>query len=219
VDASFHLEDDGIYRCQAFQCFIWQAHGFGTRHNNPLGAITLRQIHSDIVVNAHGLADRGAEGDALITNQPASSIGVRTADCVPILLLDTQTRAVGAVHAGWRGSKNEIVRCAIHKLAADFGAAPAHILAAIGPCIRECCYEVGTEVSEQFDAVSPAKANGRRNLNLAETNRRQMLASGIPESQIFDSCLCTCCQIETFYSYRREPGETGRMTSAITRLS
>jgi YfiH family protein len=225
VDDTFHLGQDGIYRCQAFQQHIWQSHGFGTRQHNPTARITLRQIHSDIVFNAHGLRDREKEGDALVTNDMDLSIGVRSADCVPILLLDTATRAVGAVHAGWRGTAARVVQRAIHKMASDFSSKPSDILAAIGPCVRPCCYEVGQEVLEQFEELFPEwqnaapKPNGNRDLNLAEANIRQMKAVAIPADQIMDSCLCTCCQIETFYSYRREPGETGRMTSAIARLS
>lgn len=178
-----------------------------------------------MVRNAHGLSDREQDGDALITDEAKLSIGVRTADCVPILLLDAKRRAVAAIHAGWRGTAIEIVRCAIYKMAADFKSVPADMFAAIGPCVRECCYEVGSEVAAQFEGVfpewreTPPKPNGKRNLNLPEANIRQMRAAGIPDVQIYDSCLCTCCQIETFYSVRREPGEPGRMTSAIARLS
>ncbi len=225
IDSSFHLNEQGIYRCQALQQFIWQSHGFGTRLGNPPAHVTLRQIHSDIVRNAHGLADREHEGDALVTDEAGLSVGVRTADCVPILLLDSEKRAVAAVHAGWRGSASEIVRCALHKMASDFGSDPTHIWAAIGPCIRACCYEVGSEVAQNFEYIFPEwaadapKPDGKRNLDLAQANIRQMKAAGVPANQIFDSCLCTACQIETFYSYRREPQNPGRETSAIMRIS
>lgn len=225
IDSSFRLNQEGIYRCQAFQQFIWQSHGFGTRRGNPPVHVTLRQIHSDLVRNAHGLRDREQEGDALISDEPGLSIGVRTADCVPILLLDTERRAVAAVHAGWRGSANEIVRCAIHKMTSDFGSNPGHLWVAIGPCIRACCYEVGPEVADHFKYIFPEwtgnelKAEGKRNLDLAEANIRQMKRAGVPAAQIFDSCLCTACEIETFYSYRREPQDPGRATSAIMRIS
>ena len=225
MDVSFHLGKDGIYRCQAFQQFIWQSHGFGTRHASPAANITLQQVHSDIVWNAHGLADREQEGDALITNEASLSVGVRTADCVPLLLLDSNKRAVAAVHAGWRGSAAELVRCTIHKMTREFGSLPGDVYAAVGPCIRSCCYEVGDEVAERFEKTfpewrqTPPKPNGKRSLDLAQANIRQMQAAGVPSHQIFDSCTCTCCQIETFFSYRREPGEPGRMTSSISRLS
>lgn len=190
-----------------------------------MAGVTLRQIHSKLVWNAHGLIDREKEGDALVTNDAGLAIGVRTADCVPILLLDPNTRAVAAVHAGWRGTAAAIVRCAIHKMAAEFNSVPAELIAAIGPSIRECCYEVGAEVVARFeDSVpewhdTPAKPGGKRNLDLARVNMRQMRFAGLPDDHIFDSCLCTCCQTDTFYSYRREPSEPGRLTSAIERLS
>lgn len=221
---SFQRSKDGIYRCQAFQHFIWQSHGFGTRAANPPVDVTLRQIHSDIVRDAHNLKDREQEGDALITNECGLSIGVRTADCVPILLLDTVQRVMAAVHAGWRGTVAEVTRCTIHKMSASFGSEPRDIWAAIGPCIRECCYEVDAEVHAKFESMFPKwkesqpRADGKRNLNLPEANILQMQASGVAPDRIFDSCLCTSCQIDTFYSFRREPNEPGRLISAIKRI-
>jgi len=215
VDNFFHL-DHGIYRCVAFNQFDWQTHGFGTRHAHPKTDVTLRQIHSNIVWNARGLTDREQEGDGLVTNESGLRIGVRTADCVPILLLDADQRSVAVVHAGWRGSAAQIVAAALAKMQAD----PAHIWAAIGPCIRECCYEVSADVADKFTAwTTPMiKPDGKRNLNLAEANLRQLQNAGVPGSQIFDSQLCTYCQIENFYSFRREPWEKGRLISAISRL-
>ncbi len=215
MDNFFHL-DHGIYHCLAFDQFDWQTHGFGTRHAHPKADVTLRQIHSGIVRNAHGLADREQEGDGLVSNESGLRIGVRTADCVPILLLDANHRSVGAVHAGWRGTAAQIVTAALAEMQAD----PSHIWAAIGPCIRECCYEVGSDVADRFRAWTRAreKPDGKRNLNLAEANVRQLELAGVPASQIFDSQFCTYCQIETFYSFRREPWENGRLISAISRL-
>jgi len=217
----FQLGADSIYRCCAFQEFLWQTHGFGTRAANPAPDITLRQIHSDLVFNADGLTDRQSEGDALITNKLNLSIGVRTADCVPILLLDSGQRAIAAVHAGWRGTAQEIVRATLRKMHADFGTEPADVYAAIGPCIRECCYEVGGEVAERFSGTFPewAPVAGKRHIDLAEANRRQMLSAGVSASRIFDMKICTSCQIESSYSFRREPQNPGRLLSAIGRLA
>ena len=217
---SFRLGTDGIYRCNAFQEFVWQRHGFGTRSGSPEANITLRQIHSNYVLDAHGLRDRECEGDALITNETDRSIGIRTADCVPILLLDSQIRAVGAVHAGWRGTAAGVVRRAIEKMAANFGSAPANIYAAIGPCIRDCCYEVGIEVAQQFVPHFPEWEQVRtsRTVDLPEANRRQMEQAGLNRHQIFDCKLCTACQNQEFFSYRREPENSGRMMAAIGRL-
>jgi YfiH family protein len=219
---SFRLGPDGIYRCDAFQDFLWQQHGFGTRHGNPAVDITLKQVHSNVVVNANGVRNREREGDALITDEIGKSIGVRTADCVPILLLDCQNRAIAAIHAGWRGTAKELVKRAIERMNNDFGTNPADIYAAIGPCIRGCCYEVGNEVAEQFFPLFPEwqpVVSGKRKLDLATANQRQMEEAGLTASQIFDCCLCTACHAAQFFSYRREPENPGRMVAAISRLA
>ncbi len=218
---SFRLGTDGIYRCDGFQEFVWQKHGFGTRQSNPHVDITLRQIHSDRVWNAHRLHDREARGDALITDEIGKSIGVRTADCVAILLLDRQRRAIAAVHAGWRGTAARVIAHTIEAMCSDFAASPADMYAAIGPCIRACCYEIGAEVEKQFAAHFPEwkATTGKRKLDLPEANRRQMQAVGVAADRIFDCCLCTTCQTSHFYSYRREPENPGRMIAAISRLS
>ena len=221
---SFRLGPDGIYRCDGFQQFIWQKHGFGTRDANPEADIVLKQIHSAIVRNVNGWHGqfREREGDALITDEPRKSIGIRTADCVPILLLDSKRRVIAAVHAGWRGAAEQIVRCAIEAMSRDFGTAAGDVYAAMGPCIRACCYEVGAEVAERFSAWFPEwklEDEMTRKLNLAEANRRQMQAAGVNPEHIFDSELCTTCQSGQFFSFRREPENPGRMVASITRLS
>lgn len=223
---SFRLGADGIYRCDAFQQFLWQEHGFGTRNGNPPADILLRQIHSDVVVNANAVRSgeeaAAAEGDALISDLIGRSIGVRTADCVPILLLDSKHRAMAAIHAGWRGTAAEVAARTLQALHSAFGTNPADVYAAIGPCIRSCCYEVGEDVAKQFSTQFPewaAEERLRWTLDLPEANRRQMLRGGVQKDHIFDCCLCTTCQPEQFYSYRREPKNPGRMISAITRLA
>lgn len=218
---SFRLGPDGIYRCDALQEFVWQRHGFGTRQASPFAQITLHQVHSDRVVNADGIRSREREGDALITDGIGKSIGVRTADCVPILLLDCRNRAIGAIHAGWRGTLAEIVRHAIDKMHEDFETEAADIYAAMGPCIRVCCYAVNADVAGRFLPFFPewAPVSDRgRTLDLPEANRRQMERAGVSPHRIFDCGLCTTCQSEMFYSFRREPANPGRMISAIERL-
>ncbi|MGA8029800.1 MAG: peptidoglycan editing factor PgeF [Bryobacteraceae bacterium] len=221
MNDSFRLASDGVYQCDAFQEFLWQKHGFGTRLGNPAADITLRQIHSNRVLNANGLTDREREGDALVTNEVGKSIGIRTADCVPILLLDCRNRAIAAVHAGWRGTALEVAKCAIQQMSGDFHTAAADIYAAIGPCIRDCCYEVGSDVAESFLPLFPEwePAAGKRKLNLPEANRRHLEASGVIPSRIFDCGLCTTCQSAQFFSYRREPENPGRMLASICRLA
>jgi purine-nucleoside/S-methyl-5'-thioadenosine phosphorylase / adenosine deaminase len=220
VTNGFRLYPDKIYRCEPLQEFVWQQHGFGTKFANPQVNITLRQVHSDLVLDANGLKDREQEGDALITNQIGKAIGVRTADCVPILLIDSRKRAVAAVHAGWRGTMAGIARRAIEQMQSQFGTLPQDVYAAIGPSIQGCCYEVGADVALQFTSLFPEwlPVIGKRTIDLPEANRRQLQAAEVPLGHIFSSDLCTRCETETLFSYRREPENPGRMLSSITRL-
>ena len=217
---TFHLDTQGIYRCKHFSRFPWQNHGFGTRFASPHADVTLRQIHSAVVWNAKGLSDRGEEGDALVSNQVGLRIGIRTADCVPLLLLDQQTRAVAAVHAGWRGTADGVVRCAIRRMHREFGSDTADVYAALGPSIRECCYEVSADVATRFASQFPewGPVSGSRYIDLVEANRRQMILAGVAPENIFDSELCTACDVGTLFSYRREPDNPGRMVAVIARM-
>ncbi|HEX6546816.1 MAG TPA: polyphenol oxidase family protein, partial [Bryobacteraceae bacterium] len=155
--AAFVRGADGIYRCPPLQELGWLDHGFTTRQSAELvrPVITLRQIHSNLVWNAGGLEDREREGDGLVSAQPGRRIGVRTADCVPILLADRATRSVGAIHAGWRGTAARIAQRAIEQMVRDFGVRPRDVVAAIGPAIGVCCYRVGREVKNQFQKIFP----------------------------------------------------------------
>lgn len=222
AQSDFRLGKDGLYRCAAFQHFLWQEHAFGTRMANPGAAVTLRQTHSDQVWNAHRLQDRQREGDALFTDEVQLGIGVRTADCVPLLLIDTQNHAVAAIHAGWRGTASAVVRRTLEKMEEHCGTRAADICVALGPCIRECCYEVGAEVAGKFAPLFPEwgpLTGGKMHLDLPEANRRHLLAAGVPEDRIYDCGLCTSCVAEQFFSFRREPQNPGRMLSAICRLT
>lgn len=222
MTGSFRLGQDGIYRCDAFQQFLWQEHGFGTRSANPRVDVTLRQVHSDRVVNANGVRDCEEEGDALITDDKGKAIGIRTADCVPILLLDVKKRVVAAVHAGWRGTASDIVTRTLEAMTKTFGTAAGDVYAAIGPSIRECCYEVREDVAARLASYFPEWGEEdkiTRLVDLPEANRRQMIACHVPGDQIFDTGLCTTCQTSQFYSYRREPQNSGRMISSIVRLA
>jgi len=221
--SDFRLGEDGVYRCAAFQRFLWQEHGFGTRMAEPSGdTVTLRQIHSDRVWNAHRLQDRQQEGDSLFTDDRQRPIGVRTADCVPLLLVDAQNHAVAAIHAGWRGTASAIVKRTLEKMTRVCGTEAADVYVALGPCIREFCYEVGDEVASQFAPLFPewgGLTGGKVHLDLPEANRRHLVAAGVAAGHIFDSGLCTSCTPDQFFSFRREPQNPGRMLSAISRLA
>lgn len=185
-------------------------HGFGMKGSIlPPDLAGLRQIHSDVVLVAQAEGICG-DGDALITQRRGLSISVRTADCYPILLADGRNGAIAAVHAGWRGTVAQIAVRTLERMRAEFGTDPADVFAAIGPGIGACCYEVGGEVARRF-GLPGRKAH----LDLALENRRQMESAGVPRENIEALGVCTFCDAERFFSYRREKANAGRMTSFI----
>jgi YfiH family protein len=121
----------------------------GDDHNQM---VILRQVHSDLI---HAIATVPKEpevGDGMITNIPGLILAVQAADCLPVILVDPKHKAVGAFHAGWRGTLKRIVEKGVGEMRRNFGSEPRHLQAAIGPGIRKCCFEVGPEVRVQFEA-------------------------------------------------------------------
>jgi polyphenol oxidase len=114
--------------------------------------ITLRQIHSDIIHCVDSIPQETLAGDGLITSTPSLLLAIQTADCLPVILVDTKRRAVGVFHAGWRGTVQRIVEKGVGEMFRHFGSRPRDIKAAIGPGIQGCCYEVGEEVRTQFES-------------------------------------------------------------------
>lgn len=117
-----------------------------------LSLVTLRQIHSDVIVNAGDAAEESASGDALVSRTSGQLLAIQTADCIPILLVDPVHLVIAAVHAGWRGTLSRIAAKTVGRMQMEFGSAPDDILAALGPGIHQCCYEVGPEVVKEFAA-------------------------------------------------------------------
>ncbi len=228
----FYLDERGVYRAESLERFAWLEHGFGTRASmawpDPSRLVTPKQIHSSRVLVIPpgvpaGRAVRLGEGDALISLQAGVLAGIRTADCLPILVVDAETRMCAAIHAGWRGTAAGIAVEAIREMV-QFGARPEDIWVAIGPGIGRCCFEVGPEVGAQFQAFFPERADlnhqaAKTTIDLAEANRRQFIGAGVPKGHIEMSGLCTACRGAEFYSYRRERERAGRMISAIGRVS
>ena len=217
----YQLDDDGVLRVPAFKPFPWLEHGFGTRQSGDWPPekerATLKQIHSTLTVTASTPGVLG-QGDALATNQPGLFVAIKTADCIPVLLVDPERRAVAAVHAGWRGTAGNIVRSAIDTLVSEFHTDPAGLWAAIGPGIRVCCYEVSGQVAEQFAAWMPelAGAPDGTMLDLMEVNRRQLIERGVRPDRLFSPAgWCTRCDRERLHSFRRDGAAAGRMYSAI----
>jgi polyphenol oxidase len=114
--------------------------------------VTLRQIHSDIIHRADSISSKPLAGDGLITATPGLLLGIQTADCLPVILVDVKNRAVGVFHAGWRGTVKRIVEKGVGEMHRHFGTRPRDLKAAIGPGIRGCCYEVGEEVRTKFES-------------------------------------------------------------------
>lgn len=218
------------------------------RFQSALGAsdfalVALKQIHSDVIHLFEASPAEPCRGDASATNRPGLLLAVQTADCVPILLADLKKRHVAAVHAGWRGTLQRIVAKTIGRMQMQFGTKPADMLAAVGPSIGGCCYEVGTEVASEFRSQFPNASewfdelrtgdepNPLQWLNMAppghqpppknvlldlrKANRAQLLDAGLREQNIVVSELCTACRRDLFFSYRKERGATGRLMSVI----
>jgi hypothetical protein len=145
--------------------------------------------------------------DAVITNRKHLLIGVQVADCVPILMLDRSRMIIGAIHAGWRGTAAQIVKKTIRKITGQYGSSPEDILFALGPSIRWCCYNVGSEVKS---AVCKATGrgeycrgqNGAYFIDLLTANKIQILSSAVPEKNIWSSNECTYCLPDKYYSFR-----------------
>jgi YfiH family protein len=114
--------------------------------------VTLRQIHSDLIHCVAELPKEPLVGDGLITRVPGVLLAIQTADCLPVVLVDTKQKAVGVFHAGWRGTVKRIVEKGVGEMRRYFGTMPGNIKAAIGPGVHSCCYEVGSEVRQQFES-------------------------------------------------------------------
>ncbi len=163
--------------------------------------------------------------DVLVTDDPGQAVGVRVADCAPILMADRHGRGVAAVHAGWRGTAARAAQAGVEALRTRVGIDPADLIVSIGPSIRSCCYEVGPEVRDHFAAAGHDEAalerwfskgmRDRWQLDVPRANHDQLEASGVPAAQIFDSSLCTACHAATFHSYRRNVAGAGRMMGVI----
>ena len=169
---------------------------------------SLQQIHSarSLVAAEAGVA---GEGDALLTRQPGLTISIRTADCYPILLADPVAGVVAAIHAGWRGTGAHIVEQVIERLRSEFGTKPEDIVAAIGPGIGGCCYEVGEDVARRFGMDRAGK------LDLAAENLHQLVEAGVQRAHVDSIGACTRCDAQRFHSWRRDGEHAGRMISFI----
>ncbi|GAX90993.1 peptidoglycan editing factor PgeF [Effusibacillus lacus] len=163
--------------------------------------------------------------DALVTNQPGVVLSTFAADCVPILLLDPVQKAAASIHAGWKGTKSQIAKETVRVMQEAFGCDPANLVAAIGPGIDDCCYEVDDKVYDPFVNEYPrgaaffkANSNGRWQLSLPLANRQILLEAGLRPEHVERFGGCTACDIDTYFSHRAERGATGRLAGLVVLL-
>lgn len=201
----------------------WVKHGFGVGPGDVRDFVTpsstvfdTEQVHGNAV---HVLEDesdgRILNGDAFVTSKPGFVCHVRTADCVPILIADKKNRAVGAVHAGWKGTAQDVAGHAVATMRDRFGTNPSDCVAAIGPCICGGCYEVGEEVVTEFENLD-LKCEwrvGERGVDLGRANRELLERAGVPPQNIDILSHCTSCE-PRFVSWRRDRAD-GRQISYI----
>jgi YfiH family protein len=197
----------------------------------------VNQVHGRAIVMVRKgdiLPAERPDADVILSNDPGTAIGVRAADCVPLLLADEETGAVAAVHAGWRGTSAGAASAAVSALTSEFGVNPENLVAAIGPSIGPCCYDVGSELVDAFAAAgharhlidrwfplkspgsgSRAREAGTLVLDVPGANRDQLVLAGVPEDRIYLSGLCTAEHLDVLTSYRVEKGSAGRIAGVI----
>lgn len=159
-----------------------------------------------------------ADTDGLVTAERQVPLMLFFADCVPVLLVDTKGEAIACVHAGWRGSVGSIAAKAVTVMQEQFGAQPENIVAAIGPSIGPCCYEVDSKVWEQapvYHRCFAATRPGHWQLDLWQVNRQQLEEAGLRPEHILCAGYCTSHHVDRYFSYRAEVGKTGRLAALI----
>ena len=213
-DSSENIEENRRRFLSAFDrdfklATAWQVHGDGVKE----------------IANGADVSNSNEKFDALVSNLPGILVGVKTADCVPVLLGDPKKRAFAAVHAGWRGTGQSIVVRAVERMTKVFGTDPGDVIAAIGPAASGRCYEVGQDVIDAFKAkfkssekYFSATREGHALVDLHSANKDQLIDSGLVEASISIAPFCTMERIDLFFSYRIEKkkyGKTGRLLSVI----
>ena len=196
-------------------------HGFGDRTVGTDASETARryelskiaqlnQVHSGDVIILGNIEshDDLIEGDALVTDLKGVGVGIRTADCVPILLADKSKSVIAAIHGGWRGTLSEITMNTVDIIKHNYGIKPSDLTAVIGPSIKKCCYEVGEDVASLFkekfeysDQYLSKSGESKYLLDLSIANTFGLEKVGVKDIEIID--ICTKCN-PNFYSYRRE---------------
>jgi purine-nucleoside/S-methyl-5'-thioadenosine phosphorylase / adenosine deaminase len=178
----------------------------------------VRQVHGACVVRLDAGTPPSLEADAVLSRTSGVAACVSVADCVPVLLADPASGAVAAVHAGWRGTLARAAAEAVRALAEESGAAPGRLVAAIGPAIGPCCYEVSPDLAQRFAAEMGAdvvRRGGAPTVDLWAANAAVLRAAGLKADRIEALRRCTSCERDDFFSHRRDAGRTGRQMAFI----
>lgn len=192
----------------------------------PLGGfLTVQQVHGDkiAVINGDVPDSQCYPGyDGIISNRQGLVIAVKTADCLPIFLVDAKKRVIGAIHAGWRGTAMGIAVRAVDVFVKKFSSSPSDILAVIGPSIGPCCYEVDEKVfnamaerKEDMDFFKETGQKGKWMLDLTMANTSQLREAGLSPGNIASAMTCTSCNREKFFSHRGDGSNTGRQINFL----
>lgn len=187
--------------------------------------ITLKQVHENqckTVFRNQAIRVNGSEGDSLITSDDGIALGVRAADCFPVLMLDHEKKVISCTHAGWRGLSKRILETCIALMIKDFSCRPESISVAIGPGIGKCCYIVQEDVIKDFEknqtSIQPFLSQAKPpsfTLDLKGIITDQLIGKGLSRNQIHHAPFCTSCSGLPFSSYRREGKNAGRALSVI----
>lgn len=208
-------------------------HGFGTKNwkekdfeKSPewknFKPVFLDQIHSNVVHFVDKVPAENLKGDGMITHLPFFFLIIKTADCLPVLIIDERRRLIAAVHCGWRGTRKKVVQRVIQSLETHYECSPSSLLVAMGPRIGKDCYEVGEDVRQGYreeglssDFFFPHPHRDKKYfLDLKKSNFFQLLDSGVQEKNIYSLDICTHCD-QRFPSSRRDGEKAGRMLSFI----
>ena len=219
LNMSFREGDEEFRVLQNWDCLA-------TAFTIPLAQfLVVNQVHGDaiLVIKAHGSyfsSNDELNYDAIVTSRADLAICIKTADCVPVLIVDQVKKVIAVVHAGWKGTAMEISPKVIRLMQKQYGCLQQDILAAIGPSIGKCCYEVDPVTADALRRqnnsdlfLQQAKKNDKWMLDLPEANRRQLLETGVLESNIEVAGYCTNCNQDMFFSHRGSGGITGRQVN------
>ena len=202
----------------------------GAADIDPAHLVLSAQTHTDHVVcvteehRGTGITKPSfSDVDGLITDRPGVALVTQYADCVPLLFCDPVQGVVATSHAGWRGTAQEIGRKTVEKMQTEYGCEPGNIIAAIGPCIGPCCYEVDEPLFDAFSKIPylpvsdlfAKKENGKYMLDLKGANRQILLHAGILPDHIDVADLCTCCEHTFLHSHRATAGKRGTLAAII----